>query len=500
MAATSANAYQTFEAPDGTPIFVPGDFDLSDDDVDQLRTEGAVVEDTDGRIRVVWAYWRPQREAIQAIYSGDYDIIGFVAGYRSGKSVTGARATWEVALNPDFAPARCIAMGVSYREAKKTTYPVLFEELPGGTKEELDPFLYDGDPEASPLVKKFSKQDGTIVLYNDSVVILASADKPDRYKGGKFSFAWLDEVAHYKEDRIHGIRKTISERFDLGPPACQLWTTTGNGLNPAWEVLEKHEDENGNPLGSHIHNVRASSENNPFLSRDDRDRLRRVHGASNIAAQALHGAFEAPEGAVYSGFSRGTHVVDVEDDGYVRDYDTHVVDGWRIYGYDAGWEDPRVMLEIGRTDYGSFIVLDEFYESGTHVEDIVGGPNHDTYWAQGRPKGVAYCEHNPGDIQKMRRAGWQAGKAKKGAGSIDDGISEVRYRLRTDSEGVPGLLIASSCENLIKEMVSYTEEDVGGSDVDDHALDALRYAIYTHSLRTAGSSTSDTRGSRVDKR
>jgi len=498
---TTTQGFQTFKTDDGTPIFVPGDANLSQADVDQLRTEGAVVRQDDGSIDVVWAYWKPQREAIQAVYSGDYDIIGFVAGYRSGKSVTGARLSWEIALNRDFAPSRCLAMGVSYREAKKTTYPVLFEELPGGSKEELDPFLYDGDPENSPLVKKFSKQDGTIVLFNDSVVILASADKPDRYKGGKFSFAWLDEPAHYKQDRLHGIRKTISERFDLGDPACQLWTTTGNGLNEAWSVLEKHEDENGEPLGSRVYNVRASSENNPFLREDDRARLRRTHGGSKIAAQALHGAFEAPEGQVYSRFSRGTHVVDVEDDGTVREYDTTVEPSWRMWGYDAGWEDPRVLLEIAKTAYGSYIVVDEFYRSETHVEDLVGGPNHDTYWLESKPKtGPVYCEHNPGDIQKFRKAGWSAGKAKKGAGSIDDGISEVRYRLRTDGDGVPGLLVDESCENLIKEMASYTEDDVGGSDVDDHAVDALRYAIYTHSLRSTGSSGSESGGSRVDKR
>jgi hypothetical protein len=242
--------------------------------------------------------------------------------------------------------------------------------------------------------------------------------------------------------------------------------------------------------------VRASSENNPFLTRDDRERLRRVHGASNIAAQALHGAFEAPEGAVYSNFSRGTHVVDVEDDGTIRDYDTAVDGSWRMYGYDAGWSDKRVLLEIAKTHYGSFVVVDEFYRSETHVEDLVGGPKHDRYWLDGKPRGTIYAEHNPGDISKMRSRGWQAGKAQK---DIDDGIDEVRYRFRTDHEGVPGLLVSSECENLIKEIVSYTEDDVGGSDVDDHALDALRYAIYTHSLRSTGSSSGSSGGSRVDK-
>ena len=128
------------------------------------------------------------------------------------------------------------------------------------------------------------------------------------------------------------------------------------------------------------------------------------------------------------------------------------------------------------------------------AEDIIGGPNHDTYWLEDKPKGRIHAEHEPGDIQKMRRRGWKAGKADK---SVDAGIDEVRYRLRDDQDGRPGLLVAEGCESTIKELLGYTEDDVGGSDVDDHACDALRYAVYTESRRS--SSGGSGRGSTVDK-
>ena len=503
----------TIHAPDGTPLHVPGGVDgLTDDDVESLRRDGRVVTVDDGHVDITWAFWEPQREALNAVYSEDYDIVGFVAGYRSGKSVTGARVVWESALNPRFAPTRSLAMGTTYAEAKKTTYPVLFEELPGARHEELDPFLYDGDPENSPIVKKFSKQDGVITLFNDSTVVLASADKPDRYKGGKFSLTWCDEFAHYKSNRIHGIRKTITERFDFGPPACMLITTTGNGYNPAQKVLEAGVDENGNPLGSRVHTVTASSLNNPFLTHEDRERLKRTHGASKQSRQALHGAFEAAEGQVYP-FSKQAHQVRITDaddgDGYVSVDDSgtpterfRVSSDWRIFGYDAGWSDPRVLVEVARTDYGQYIVVDEWHESQTHVADAIRWlADHD------KPKGVIYCEHEPGDIRKFRNPaltniddpppGFRAGKADK---DIDAGIDEVRHRLRADHDDRYGLLVAERCENLIGEFLSYTEDDVGGSDVDDHALDALRYAIYTESVRGASGSSSSSSGTRVEKR
>jgi hypothetical protein len=478
-------------APDGTPIYAPGAVDLSDDDVERLRRDGAVVDAGDGSIDITWAFWKPQRTARAAVYSGDHDLVGFVAGFRSGKSVTGARVSIEVALRNDFAPARVLAMGKTYAEAKKTTYPVLFEELPGNN---LDPFLGDGDPTNSPIVRSWTKQDGVITLINGSVIILASADKPNRYDGGKFSFAWLDEAAYY--DHLNGIRKTVGERLDYKPvgPRCILVTTTGNGFNDAFDLLERNVDPaDDSPLGIRTTLITASTSNNPFLTPDDRDRLSRVHGGTGREGQALHGSFEATEGRVYSAFRRHSHVVDVDPDGSIPAYDTAIDGDWRIYGFDAGWDNPRVLLEVAKTHAGQYVVVDEFYRSESHVEDLVGGPNHDTYWLEGKPKGRIHAEHEPGDIQKMRRRGWKAGKAEK---SVDAGIDEVRYRLREDHHGRPGLLVASRCESTIKELLGYTEDDVGGSDVDDHAVDALRYCIYTESVRSSsgsgGSSTVDT--------
>jgi hypothetical protein len=470
---------------DGKVVMLPDGVDPADVDVDTLTQSGVTVSD-DGSIDIDWAFWRPQREARHAFFGGDHDMVGFVAGYRSGKSVTGARTIIEAGLREDFAPGRYLAMGKTYAEAKKTTYPVLFEELPG---DNLDPFLGDGDPTNSPIVRSWHKQDGILTLVNGTVFVLASADKPNRYDGGKFSAAWLDEAAYY--DELNAVRKTVGERLDYEPagPRCILITTTGNGFNDAYDLFERKVDPaDDSDLGIRTRLVTASTVQNPFLSGDDRDRIRRVHGGSGREGQALHGSFEADEGRVYSDFRRHSHVVDLAD--------VDLTD-WRMYGYDAGFRDARVCLEIAKTPYGAFVVVDEFYESGTHVEDICGGPNNDTYWLQDqeqdKPKGVVYCEHEPADIQKFRRAGFKAGKAEK---SIDAGIDEVRYRLREDHEGKPGLLVASRCENTIMEFLGYTEDDVGKSDVDDHALDARRYAVYTESRRGSGSASS---ASYVDK-
>lgn len=212
---------------------------------------------------------------------------------------------------------------------------------------------------------------------------------------------------------------------------------------------------------------------------------------------------------MYTGFSRDTHVLS-----HAAAVD-RVVDDWRVYGYDASWKDPVVLLEIGRTPLDQLIVLDAFYDIEVHIDDVL-----DWLAAADRPAGRLYCEHEPSHVDRLRRAGYQAEEATK---DLDDGIAEVRKRLeadgnlevtqptgkrtvrrpfvglarsssahsrrsrRTDTDDAPeetttadesavGLLVSERCQHLIREFLGYKEKQVGKAIAQDHCLDALRYA------------------------
>ena len=85
-----------------------------------------------------------------------------------------------------------------------------------------------------------------------------------------------------------------------------------------------------------------------------------------------------------------------------------------------------------------------------------------------------YCDcSEPARIKELRGAGFNALDAKK---SVKDGILEVRaYKLHID----PG------SENLLKEIRGYRWRVVKGITLEepekenDHAMDALRYAVYS---------------------
>ena len=398
-----------------------------------------------------WKFWNAQLDALKAVESGEFDIVNFQGGYRSGKSVTGARFIIKEALEKPG--SRNVAMGVSFQEAKQTTFTVLFEQLPG---ENLDPYTKGGDPTNSPIVKDFNKQDGTIVISlprrEPSSISLGSADKASRYEGGKFNAVWMDEAGLYKQ-KLFGIMDTFLQRATI-----QLWTTTGK-QGALKQIIEEQLDRNGDKISSPIKTVQASTMNNPFLPEERKERLRTRFGNTKKAEMALQGGFGSLDGLVYQKFNRHDHVVKRES--------VELDDSWgRVYGYDAGWNDPRVLLEVGKTHSGQLVVLDEFYQSGVYVSDAIE-------WLEDRRKGRIFSEHEPEDIRKFRmKLGWTVLKANK---DLDAGIPTVRERLEKDEKGRPGLLVTESCDKTIHEFNNYQETDVGSTSAEDHSMDVIRY-------------------------
>ena len=423
------------------------------------RPEG-LAYDVDERT-LAYDFWQTQRDCLDHLASGEQDVVGFLGGYRSGKTVTGAR--WTLTNAIEIPGSRWLAMGQDYTKAAGTTYRSLFESLPG-ERTHIVTSSFNG-PEESPVVADYNRQEHRLTLFNDSVIVLGSGDKWSRYAGDEYAGIWLDEPSHYG-DELHDLNEMMGTRLTASEgPKVMFWTLTGNGYNPAWEILEKREDADGDPIGSRIVVEQASVLDNPYVAEEDKARLRRQFEGGGREGQALHGGFAAATGLVYSDFSRDTHVV---EHAAARER-IDESDEWRIYGYDAGWNDPRVLVEIGKTPLDQLVVLDEFYRSGAHVEDVV-------HWIEenDKPRGTIYAEHEPSDIDKLDRAGFRVQKAEK---SLDAGIAEVRKRFETDDEERPGLLVSNRCENLIRELHGYKQEQVGTAAAVDHAADGTRYAV-----------------------
>lgn len=454
---------------------------------EQVRVLYHLNQPRERRAELNLLYRELEGEFIETEIPADgWDVVGALGGYRSGKSTSGARWIHNSAL--ERPGTRWLVMGQDFAKAKKTTYKVLFQNLPGEMTHVLT--RNHNGPETSPIVEDYARRDNVLTYKNGSQVVLGSADDPGRHAGDEFHGAWLDEPTLYGDD-LHQIRRMIGSRLSTGPPAVQLWTFTGNGKdgNAGYEIMEKRVDEHGDPLAANIHVVQLNVLKNPFILPSTKRKLRRQYEGTNLEEQGLYGGYAAAEGRVYSNFTRNDHILPAAE------ADVLAEDEFRFYGYDAGWTDPRVVLELGRTPYGQVLVLDEYYQSETHVE-------HAIKWLKGnlgndpKPEGVIHSEHEPEDITKFRRSGFQAVPANK---SLNAGIPAVRRRLGTDSEGNVGLLVADRCEKLISELQSYKEEEVGTKAAEDHAADALRYAIMGYDEGPGGSGSSGGGTSSVDK-
>lgn len=426
-----------------------------------LASEGVDVEIDDQSIELDWGFWDSQLDAIDALRSGEYDVVVFRGGYGSGKSVLGARMTHETAMAVPRSDNLVMAQDLA--KGGPTTFKVFFEQLPG---EDTVPDE-GGDPENSPIVADYNRNDRRLTYVNGAIARLGSADKWNRYAGAEFNWIWCDEVAHYDSTDLFKLnRMLLSRQRTSDGPNVTLWTSTGNGYNDFFQFVEQQTTPDGDPLPTKLKNVVADSRNNPFLS--EKEKLTRQFEGTAAEEQGLAGGFAAAEGLVYSEFSRNRHVVPRDD--------VRIVEGQRIYGYDAGWNDPRVVVELGKTPYDQWVVVDCFYQSKSKVTEVID-PVDGTGWLAGRTQGTLYCEHEPAHIAEFREAGWDARKAVK---SLDEGIPHVRGRLETDAEGRPGLLVVDDCTDVVQEFLSYKEDHVGTSKATDHALDAIRYALFTH--------------------
>lgn len=140
-------------------------------------------------------------------------------------------------------------------------------------------------------------------------------------------------------------------------------------------------------------------------------------------------------------------------------------------GLDFGFNDPACFLMCGWKD-GDIYVLDEIYireQTTNELIDIV---------KERFPKNLRITADSasPSAIKEFKKQGFLKIKAtKKGKDSIRAGIDWLRIRT---------IYINESCQNTINEITQYKyQEDKNGNvlekpiDLNNHAMDALRYAV-----------------------
>jgi len=148
-----------------------------------------------------------------------------------------------------------------------------------------------------------------------------------------------------------------------------------------------------------------------------------------------------------------------------------------VGGLDFGWvNDSTALVKVAKVG-DSIFVKELAYEAGMDMRTI-----KQLIDANGLEQQVTYADHAPENIAELRRLGVNVLMARKGQGSIKAGIllmKSMKWFYTNDSK------------NLKEELKRYEwvkDKATGKStnvpiDNFNHAIDAIRYAFYTHYFR-----------------
>lgn len=315
---------------------------------------------------------------------------------------------------------------------------------------------------------------GLISLPNGSTIERRSADSPANV-GTKNRQVVLDEAC--RMDRFAWFRDILPTLADLNGGALvitspngfdwvnDLWLAWEAGDAPDWECFEAPawENEHVYPGGRQDPKILAY------------ERQYEAAGLGELFLQEFGGKRLSLAGRVFKKWDPSTMVV---DDHVAR----QGIREW-FFGVDWGWRNPTCILLIGRTGDGDWRVCDEWYEAEQTEDQITGAAlelvGQARRWAQ-VPLSQVWCDHEPRLIDALCKAKLPATLAHK-----DDHDKKLAVGEAIGRKG--GLLVARRCRHLIVCLDTLTHRPATAagksevvSQVDDHAYDALAYALASY--------------------
>lgn len=378
----------------------------------------------------------------QGAFTGDTDhrYHNFTSGIGAGKTVAGIiRAIANVqAWNPG-------ELGMIVTPTSLGVKNVILPELSKWGV--LSEWEYNGPRSEAP----------GLVAPNGARILLESADnkrKIERLRGPSLAWFWMDEPNLIAEKAW----RILTGRLRAGSYRNAFITGTPKGYN--WVHDKFIADDAG--LDSVNNVLGVPSYANPHLPHDYRTDILDEYEGSFYDQEVL-GEFVTFEGLVYRWFDRDRHIGDYGDADGFDEY---------IYGVDFGHSNPAAIVCLGRRG-DQWLVTETFYERRLTDEDLA---NEALRVVERNGEGTFYCDPaDPGAIAEFRRKGLTAKQA----------INDITPGIKTVTSLQNEIRVDESCQPLITEFNQYQYPEGDDTrdkpvDANNHALDALRYALHTH--------------------
>jgi hypothetical protein len=380
------------------------------------------------------------------------------AGVRGGKTYAAAREFLKRAYIDRLlkrGPLRYWCAAPTYAIGKVQTRE-LFDALggPGGR-----------------LVREWRSGDRELTLKGDIAIEFKTTERPETLVAEGLDGVWLDEAARAKEEAwLGGLRLRLTDR-----EGWALFSTTPLGRNWFYHHVVAPAFAGAEDFSAHVwrtvDNIRA-----PALAAEV-ERARRELPEAHFRRE-FEASFDAFVGQVYPEFAFAMHVVESEPQ-YVAE---------TRYGVDWGFRHPGVVLCLQRDPLGMWTVVEEVVATGL----LVVGEGEKNWVSlvrelvERRGRGVMFCDPSaPAYVRAFKQAGLSAKAANH---DLLGGIQSVARALHP-IDGRPGLAVHRRCRRTIDELIGYRwDPDAVGEyplKENDHACDALRYALHTPRHRPA---------------
>jgi phage terminase large subunit len=162
-----------------------------------------------------------------------------------------------------------------------------------------------------------------------------------------------------------------------------------------------------------------------------------------------------------------------------------------IYSVDWGFTNPMVCVIIGFDTDGRKYIVKEFYKSQEKVINLIRWvKDQNIIWSNALERGYG-DPAEPQFIHDFNAEGMNMGYANN---EVLPGINKVFDALEPKGDGLPSLFVCEDCENVVEEFSVYRFKDAKDGaplqenplKVNDHSMDAVRYAVHTHNFGNDG--------------
>ena len=296
-----------------------------------------------------------------------------------------------------------------------------------------------------------NKTDLKYVLNGHTFKFLATGDQPERLRSMKRDILYIIECQELSKEEMRQLnyRTTTQVFMCYNPSMSEHW-------------VYDLEDNRAEDVAVFV----STFKDNNFISDIQKREIMKLEQTDPEAWRVFGLGLRAStnKGRIYKGWEEVSELPE----------------GAVFYSVDFGFfPDPSVILKIVSANE-SIYVKELAYSTKMVDEDIIMVLRNAHY--MGEP---IYCDHNQKQtIEQLKRSGFAAREARKGSGSILEGINFLKRA---------SVFYQKDSKNLLKEYQNYSWKLKRGFDPDDdnayeqfpegkndHSMDALRMGYYSH--------------------